>query len=315
MKTSFLVTGAAGCIGQAVMERLDTVGAKSVGLDIVLPPGGGRTGKWVRGDILAPDIYAGVLRGIDIVIHLAAKVHCFPRTAEEADRFWKVNLDGTKRLIEAAAKEGIRRFVYVSTVGVISTVSDDLKDAYVQSKSAAEKAVLEYRDRIEVVIVRPATVYGPHDKGNIFKLVRWVEKGLPPIIGPGTNRKSVVFVRTLADALLFLAERGEKGNAYVVTDGRDLTMNEIVDVICYVIDKKNRWPAIPLSLARGMAAVNEWLSDKVEFPRLLEREAVEKLAEETVFDPTPLFSLGFSPMYSFEEGIAETVRWYKGLAL
>ena len=91
-----------------------------VGLDLSPPPEGFCEGEWVQGDILNPGSYAGNLRGIDVVIHLAAMAHSVPRTKEEADRFWTVNLEGTKTLIATALEQGVRRFVHVSTVAVLS---------------------------------------------------------------------------------------------------------------------------------------------------------------------------------------------------
>ena len=307
---SFFVTGAAGCIGRELVGQLSTK-ACVTGMDLLPKPLGLGTTAWVEGDILDESRYTSCLEGVDTVFHLAAKVHSVPGTPNEADQFWKVNLEGTRKLIKVAEKERVRKFVHVSTVAVHSSTGGDLKDAYIESKRAAEKVVLEFQNRMDVIIVRPATVYGPYDRGNFFKLINWIDRGFPPIIGSGTNRKSVVFVRTLADALVFLSKQGENGRAYVVTDGRDPTMEEIVQTISRALGVKNRWPAISPSMARGMAVVNEWLSEKLRFPRLLGCEMVEKLIEETIFDPTPLLSLGFSTRYSFKEGVGEAVRWYR----
>jgi nucleoside-diphosphate-sugar epimerase len=164
---------------------------------------------------------------------------------------------------------------------------------------------------MEVVVIRPSTVYGPEDKGNVYKLIRWIDKGLPPLIGSGTNRKSMVYVHTLADALVFLSLLGKSGMAYVVTDGRDVTMREIVENICKSLGRRNRWPVFPCPAAKAVSRINEYLSGRIGLPLFLGRDMLERLVEETVFDPDPLFSLGFTPRYTFEEGIAETVQWYK----
>lgn len=282
-----------------------------VGLDLCLPPEGFDAGEWIRGDILNAGSYAGKLRGIDVVIHLAAMAHSVPRTKEEADRFWTVNLEGTKTLIAAAVEQGVRRFVHVSTVAVLSPSDGGYASAYADSKRAAEQEVLGFRDRIEVVVVRPTTVYGPNDRGNIFKLIRWVDLGLPAIIGSGENRKSLVYSRNLADALHFLSEHGKSGESYVVTDGHDMSMKEIVREISRSLGRGNRWPAIPLVAANAVTGVNEWISEHFGVPRFFGRDMVVKLTEETVSDPSLLFSLGFRPAYGFERGMEETVQWYK----
>jgi len=282
-----------------------------VGLDISPPGEGFPAAEWVRGDILDAESYAGKLRGIDVVIHLAAMAHIVPRTKEEADRFWKVNLGGTKNLITAAVEQGVRRFVHVSTVAVLSPSAVGIESAYADSKRAAEREVFGFGDRIEVIVVRPATVYGPNDRGNIFKLIRWIDRGLPAVVGSGENRKSLVYSRNLSDALLFLSEHGKSGESYVVTDGHDVSMEEIVREISRSLGRADRWPSIPLVAANAVTGVNEWIAEHFGIPRFFGRDMVAKLTEETVFDPSLLFSLGFKPAYGFDKGMEEAVRWYK----
>jgi nucleoside-diphosphate-sugar epimerase len=280
-------------------------------LDISPSPEDLNAGEWVRGDILDAGSYAGKLRGIDVVIHLAAMAHSVPGTKDEADRFWKVNFEGTKTLIAAAVEHGVRRFVHVSTVAVLSPSDGRVASAYADSKRAAEREVIGSGDRIEVIVVRPTTVYGPYDRGNIFKLIRWIDRGFPAIIGSGENRKSLVYSLNLADALLFLSEHGKSGESYVVTDGRDVSMKEIVREISRSLGRGDRCPSIPLAVANAVTAVNEWIADHFGVPRIFGREMVLKLTEETVSDPSRLFSLGFRPAYGFESGMAETVQWCK----
>ena len=282
-----------------------------VGLDLSPPPEGFCEGEWVQGDILNPGSYAGNLRGIDVVIHLAAMAHSVPRTKEEADRFLTVNLEGTKTLIAAAVEQGVHRFVHISTVVVLSPSDGGIASAYADSKRAAEREVFEFGDRIEVVVVRPTTVYGPNDRGNIYKLIRWVDHGLPAIIGSGENRKSLVYSRNMADALLFLSDHGKSGESYVVTDGHDMSMKEIVREISRSLGRGDRWPSIPLVAANAVTGFSEYIAEHFGMPRFFGREMVTKLTEETVFDPSLLFSLGFRPAYGFDKGMMETVQWYK----
>jgi UDP-glucose 4-epimerase len=311
LKVSFLVTGAAGCVGKVLLERLGSVGARAFGLDIAQPPEGFDAGSWIQGDILDAGSYAEKFRGIDVVVHLAALAHTVPRTKEEADRFWDVNLKGAKTLIAVAAEQGVRRFVHVSTVAVQVPSDGGIASSYADSKRAAEREVFEFGDRIEIVVVRPTTVYGPNDRGNIFKLIRWVDRGLPAIIGSGENRKSLVYSRNLADALLFLSEHGKSGESYVVTDGHDLSMKEIVREISRSLGRGDRWPSIPLGAVNAITGFNKWVADHFGVPRLISGDMVNKLTGETVYDSSPLYSLGFRPAYTFTEGIVETVRWYK----
>lgn len=280
-------------------------------MDLVPLPMGVQATSWIQRDILDSDSYTEALKGIDVLVHLAALAHSVPRTREEADRFWTINLEGTKTLIAAAVEQGVRSFVHVSTVAVLSPSDGGIASAYADSKRAAEREVFEFGDRIEVVVVRPTTVFGPNDRGNIYKLVRWVDCGLPAIIGSGENRKSLVYSRNLADAILFLSEHGKSGESYVVTDGHDLSIKEIVREISRSLGKGYSWPSIPLVAANSVTGVNEWVAKHFGVPRVFGREMVTKLTEETVFDPSLLFSLGFRPKYSFGQGMEETAQWYR----
>lgn len=311
MNPSLLVTGAAGCVGRALLDHLGRERVRVVGLDISPRPKDLHVADWIRADILDSGSYGKHLPGVDTVIHLAAKAHSVPRSAAEAGEFWKTNQEGTGKVVRAAAEAGVRRLVFVSTVAVFSAPGRSVANAYAESKRAAEGETLTWKDRMEIVVVRPATVYGPNDRGNIFRLIRWIDRGLPPIIGSGENRKSMVFARNLAAAITYLADRGENGQTYVVTDGCDMSMKEIVASICCALGVSNRWPRVPLRVAKTASRINEWLAGKVGFPLVLGEEAIEKLVEETVYDPVLLFSLGFSPPYDFQEGIEETVRWYR----
>jgi UDP-glucose 4-epimerase len=308
----FFVTGAAGCVGLALLERLAAADVPVIGMDLSpRPPDCPAQASWVRGDLLDSASYEGALQGVDTVVHLAAKVHVVPEAREDTALFFKANVEGTRNVLGAAARMRVRKFLFVSTVAVLAPPLGNITDAYAESKRAAESIVLGEACRLGVVIARPATVYGPRDRGNVSRLIRWIDRGLPPVVGSGTNYKSMVFVRTLCEALYFLAERGENGRAYVVTDGKNLSMNEIAEAIARSLGRQIRWPAIPFSVAKAVAGINEWMSERTGAPRLLRMELVEKMAEETVYDPSDLFSLGFSPAVDVEEGIAEAVAWYR----
>jgi nucleoside-diphosphate-sugar epimerase len=311
MSSRFLVTGAAGGIGLALLEQLSFEGKQVLALDLVPGQVNFPGVTWITGDILEPDSYASRMAGVDTVIHLAAKVHVIPRTVEEAKEFHRVNVDGTRSVLNVSAHAGVQRFVFISTVSVLSPFRGYISDAYAESKRDAEKSVFVFQDCMEIVVVRPTTVYGPNDRGNVYRLIRWIDKGLPPIIGKGTNKKSMVFVRNLAEAIYFISEHGASGGSYVVTDGVDYSMLEVVDRICRSLGRRNRWRPIPISIARVLARVSGPLSRCIGFKNPIDDLMIDKATEETVFDASLLLSIGFSPPYSFEEGIEETVRWYK----
>ena len=310
--SSICVTGAAGCIGRNLLERLASAGLRVTGLDLVPQAVGSSTDRWVQGSILNEEDCTRALQGIATVIHLAAKAHSVPRTAEQIEQFWKVNFQGTRTLLGSAAAVGVQRFVHVSTVAVLSPRTKDA--VYADSKRAAEEEVLGFRGPMEVVVVRPTTIYGPYDRGNVYKMVRWIERGFPAIVGSGDNLKSLLFSRNLADALLFLSEHGISGQCYTVTDGHDLPLRDVALTISEALGRGNRVSTIPPMAAKFVADVNEKMAGWFGLPKFFGREMMEKLTGESVFDPSALFSLGFVPRYTFKAGMEETVRWYRHTA-
>jgi UDP-glucose 4-epimerase len=172
-------------------------------------------------DMVAVDrraLRAQSFAGIDAIIHLAGIAHRTGVTAEEYDR---VNHLLAVEVAERAIRDDAGQFVYVSSV-----VASPSTDPYARSKAVAESALLAFSER--VAIARPALVYGPGAKGNIGSLMRLAALPLPLPLGSATKLRSMIFLDNLCDALLFMVTERLEGGPYVLTDGNDISVTEMV---------------------------------------------------------------------------------------
>jgi nucleoside-diphosphate-sugar epimerase len=276
-----LVTGASGFIGRslishcAVRSDTDVIAASRT-------PGEPIPGiTWLRtGDMDSQTPWVSRLAGVNAVIHLAGRAHVIQERGADSERaFMTINYEGTKRLAEEAARAGVRRFILVSTIGVLGNrppagralqASDPPAphDAYSRSKFAGEQAVREIgmRTDMEVVVVRPPMVIGPGAPGNFARLVRLVRSGVPIPLGRTPNARSILARENLVDLLLTcLTHPDAAGATLLASDGEDLSTHELVKEIAAGIGTRARIVRMPDQLlalacrAAGLRAMHRRL--------------------------------------------------------
>jgi nucleoside-diphosphate-sugar epimerase len=234
-----LVTGATGFVGRAVLPALAPVAAVRAAVrdaSAALPAGVERV---AIGSIGRETDWRAALDGVDAVVHLAARVHVMRPGPDDEALCRQVNVAGTLRLAEAAAASGVSRFVFVSTVKVMGDRSqgrpfteDDAPapvGPYAISKLLAERALAAFLGPA-VTILRPPLVYGPGVKGNFRALQRLAASGLPLPLGSVANRRSLLYVGNLADAIraALLAPPAPGCRAYLLRDGEDLSTADLL---------------------------------------------------------------------------------------
>lgn len=321
-----VVTGATGFIGSRLSLRLREQGHEVVAL--------GQTNNALEAERLKELEAAGVtvtqaslfaepelkaaLEGCDRVIHLAAAQH----EANVPDsHFRKINVDGVRSLLELSLAAGVQRFVHGSTIGVYGDAGDRVLDEqsptnpqniYGVTKLEGEKLALSYADRLFVSAVRISETYGPGD-GRLLKLFKAVGSGSFVMIGPGNNRRQLIHVDDLCDALWLAGEREEaRGEVFVVAGGEVLTTSETVAVIADTLGKKTRSWSLPMWPFLWLAWVLEQTLGRVGIQPPLHRRRLDFFRKSFVFRNDKAEEiLGFKPKISFVEGARETAEWYR----
>lgn len=302
-----LITGANGFVGAALCQAL---GAQRVPFVpcVRKQPGNGLPGKDVfeTGDLSRPIDWTPALAGCSVVVHLAARVHMMREQAADPEAVYRVmNVDATTRLAEQAAGQGVRRFVFVSSVKVNGERTldrpfraDDVPapgDPYGRSKLAAEQALKDFsaKSGMELVIVRPPLVYGPGVRANFLRLMQLVKSGAPLPLGSIRNRRSMVALGNLVDFLMLCARHpAAAGATWMVSDNHDMSLPELVTKIAAVMGRRPRLLPVPPGLLGAGAAL------------LGRRAAAGRLLDSLQVDISPaLDRLGWTPPLDVETGI------------
>jgi nucleoside-diphosphate-sugar epimerase len=252
------------------------------------------------------------LRGIDCVVHLAGRAHV---TGDPAS-FRRINTAGTLRLAEAAQRGGVARFVFLSSVKVNgeTTTARPFRDddtpqpagPYGESKWAAEQALaqLAAAGRMEVVILRPPLIYGPGVKANMLALLRLCRRGVPLPFGAIDNRRSLLYLGNLVDAIRRVVEAPAQPGCrtYLLRDGEDLSTATLVRALAAGLGRPARLLPIP---PRFLAAALALAGKSAAGERLL--------GSLTVDDSRFRADFGWRPPYSVEAGIAAMTAWFSAL--
>ena len=262
------------------------------------------------------------LRGVDAAVHLAARVHVMRDTSlDPLAEFRRVNVEGTRALLEEAVAAGVGRFVLASSVkamgeGGAAVLTEETPaepvDAYGVSKLEAEVVAGGFAERIHVASARFPLVYGPGVKGNMLRLFQLVDRGIPLPLGAVRNRRSLLFVGNASAAIdALLTSTYPSGEVFLVSDGRDLSTPEVVEEIARALGRPPRLLPFPVGPARLAARVGDAIDRIAPFP--LTSRALHRLLGSLYVDSSRLARFtGFEPPFTVQEGLAETARWYRG---
>lgn len=305
------VTGASGFVGRALCAHLAAQG-HTVRRLLRRADGNAAPDDRIVGDIGPDTDWRGSLDGLACVVHCAAHVHRMqPGQGDDLAAYRRVNTQGTLRLARAAAQAGARRFVFISSVKVLGEATPPgqpfrhdsaphPQDPYGQSKWEAEQALwpLARETGIEVVVIRPPLVYGPGVGANFQRLMRGVASGLPLPLRSVRNQRSLVSVGNLVDLVTLCTRHpGAAGQAWLVSDGRDLSTPELIEGLGRAMGVRPRlWP-VPVA---GLLLAG----------RLAGRRAmVERLVQSLQVDIAHTRErLGWAPPLTVEQGLALAVE-------
>lgn len=314
MDNKILLTGATGFVGIALCKQLIQQGFHvraavrqlSSNLDHAIE-------QVVVGDLENQINWHESIQGITTIIHLAARVHVMQETANNPlTAFRSVNYFPTIKLAQTAANNGVKRFIYVSTVKVNGEIThitpfseqDPVapQDAYAISKCEAEQFLQQLANdtHLEVTIVRPTLVYGPGVKGNFINLLKLVNKGFPLPLNNIHNRRSMVYLDNLVDALFICIKHPNAANQiFLVSDEYPISTSDLLRDLGELLNKPNRLFTIPENCLKLIGKV---VNRSAEFERVLNSLEVNTNKIFTV--------LKWKPPFTTREGLHETVKWF-----
>lgn len=257
------------------------------------------------------------LAGQDVVIHLAAAQH---EAQAPESHFHRVNVEGTQRLLELAARTGVRRFVHGSTIGVYGQASDGVLDEdsplapdnpYGRTKAAAEQIVREGAGSLEFCIIRISETYGPGDM-RLLKLFRGIRTGRFAIVGPGTNLHQLIYADDLARGLLAATAAGRANGETIVLAGSDpISTTDMVAAVSAAVGRTKRLPRAPLWPFVAAAWVLESTLTPLGIKPPLHRRRLDFFRKSFRFSTEKAQRLlDFRTEVSFAEGARRTAEWY-----
>lgn len=307
-----LITGANGFVGQRLCDEALSRGWRVRGAVRALCSLAEGVEAVTVGSIEGDTDWTAALRQIEVVIHLAARVHVMQNDALDplAD-YLKVNLHGTLNLANQAARAGVKRMVYLSSIKVNGEVTLQgakfteagpalPQDPYGVSKWQAEQALhrIAQNTGLEIVIIRPPLVYGPGVKANFAMLMRAVQGGWPLALGSVQNRRSLVALDNLVDLILTCSSHAQAANqTFLVSDGNDLSTTELVRGLARAANVPARLMPVPVWALRAGATL---LGMEGEVQRLCGNLQVDISKARNI--------LGWHPPVTVDEALRRAVR-------
>ena len=321
-----LVTGANGFVGAMLCRKLAERGDVVRGLvrttsdlslleDVPI--------QRVVGSLDDPDSLKNAAAGVDLVYHVAAAVTDWGTL----DYFRRVNVEGTRNVLEAAIRAGVDRFVYVSSVAVHSFVgAQDMDETspqlptpfpYCRTKREAEVLVLDAhrQNRICATVVRPGDVFGPGARVSLLKMTKLLESGRMAYVGGGRTLGAFTYVENLADGMILAGTKTEaEGEVYVITDGIKLTWREYFEKLTAALDLPKPWVSVTPVLAYGGAFTLEFFYRlfRVQARPPITRYLIAHLRKDFHFSiDKARRELGYHPRLDVDEAIRRTAGWYR----
>jgi nucleoside-diphosphate-sugar epimerase len=321
-----LITGGAGFVGSHLVRRLLSRGNEVVSLD--KNPGlfddelrsGGAT--LATGSVTNPEDVSRAMAGCELVYHLASP---FGDILQPDAAYWDIEVNGTRTVLDTAERLRVRRVVHCSTQGVHGIIEQPPgdenspmapRDYYCYSKVEGERVCQEYIDKgMDVVIVRPTSVYGPGDTRGWLKLYRMVSSGWFLMIGDGKTLNHPVYVENLVDVFELAASNpAAKGRVYLAGDQEPVTLTELVSQVGNALGSEVRIIRFPWYRMAWMGAtVVEAVSKAIGVKPLVFRRRLSWFKTNRAFRiDRAREELGYRPRVRLKEGLTRTASWYRG---
>jgi UDP-glucose 4-epimerase len=268
-------------------------------------------------DLANPDVIATALEGIDVLVHCAGLAHAHEEnSADEDELHMLVNCNYVLNSARAAARAGVTRFVFCSSVKAVGDPGTQCRDesfdalpstAYGRAKRAAEEGLMAVSAAtgLQTVILRLAMVYGPGSRGNLERMLRLVARGRFPPLPESENKRSMVFVSDVVDAIMLAASHpAAGGRIYNVAHPRAVSGRELYDAMRVACQKPKQHWAIPAGLLRLGGRVGDLVNDLLGLRVSLDSQSVSRLLDSAHYSSAAIQSeLGWNPRTDIAAGI------------
>ena len=285
-----LVTGSQGFIGKELVKELKKEKNEVIEFDLI------------KGQNLLNEEHLELLKGVETVIHLAAELD-ENKSLEELNT---VNVKGTEKLLEKCVKFKVKKFIYLSSTGVMGNISkqaDELTELnpltkYEKSKAEAEKKVNEFQELIPITILRSALVLGPNKYWK--EIVSLVKKNFP-LIGNGENKFQIIYFKDLVSAIIFCLKKFETENeTFIAAEDKGKKLISIYSLIQSELGINKKIKIVPVFLAKIFAYT--------KLSKFIRIEHINRLIRNRDYSIQKIAKLGWKPNYSTEQAIQETVK-------
>jgi nucleoside-diphosphate-sugar epimerase len=331
IKGKILVTGAAGFIGSHLVDLLLEEGCSLSQLVLVIAPWDSlenlqkhKGANIHKVDIRDSEKLDAVIKGCDYIFHLAAKIDFDGKTYNE---YREVNVIPVLTILKAAHKYSVKKCVFFSSIGVhglpagIGNIVNwnenhaaSYTNFYGKSKWQGEQLVEIFHRRTDLpfAIIRPASVYGPREKGPTLALYKAIQSKQFAMIGDGSNKMHYVYVKDLVTATYLALKSSKKRGAYIIGGPRPEYFKNIVLEIAHSINATLLPLLLPVWIALPLSAVLQFIFSLVGKKAPLYPERVRTMTTTYYYDITKARSeLGYTPQFSFHQGAQITGKWYK----
>lgn len=307
-----LVTGASGFIGRVLCERLKAEGHQVHA--VMRRPADGPWDAATLIDLGRGTLPLGLLSGVDTLFHLAGRAHALGDGPGSDEAYRLANLQSTLDLLAAARAEGVRAFVYFSSVKALGEAGDrEVSECpetlptspYGRTKRLAELAVLEEHSVPHPVVLRPSLVYGPDPKGYLGQMIRATRSGWFPPLPELGNRRSMIHVEDVVEAALLCAvDPRARGRAYNLTDGSDYSTRQVYEYILEALGRPMPHWTLPTPLLRWAAYTGDTLGRIMRRRLPFDSDTLEKLLGSARYDGGSIRrELGFEPRHGLRESM------------
>ena len=324
--TRVLVTGAAGFLGEHLVKHLYGAGYVVRALVRELSPTVSfpTEVEVVVGDLRDVRAMRSATAGCMGVVHLAGKAHVLDEKQAEPPDYHGINVVGTQNVLEGAVASGVSRVVFASTVKVFGETTVGCVDEsqaplpespYGQSKWVAEQLVKDYAIKagFTAVSLRLPMVYGPTQKGNLFRMIAAIDQGRFPTLPHVKNARSMLHVGNFVYAAMLALEHAQiEQPVYVVTDEKPYAISTIYDLLRTGLGKTVPKCRVPLWMLKVGAACGDIIQTVTGRSVPVSSLILEKLIGSAWYSAEAITrDLGYCPPYSFRDAVPEMIRFYR----